>query len=263
MEKIIEDLEKLRTPAEPLKFIKETGYDKTEGLEIIAKLKEIMEANKHILTLTAPQIGINKRIFVIRFDNSIKFFIDPIITKKSGVIIAPETFLGLPNKEILISRPKEITAVYYTEDFKYEENKFIDAAARVFDQSAQVLDGILPDVLGLVSDINEDGPLADLSENEIKELTDFYKNYVKVKLKSLEKAIKEDADLTKEYDSMKFSEGVVNGRIQVISDKEDKISKKAKEIENRNKFETAKIAKAANDAQLRALAQKANKRRRK
>jgi hypothetical protein len=29
----------------------------------------------------------------------------------------------MPGKEILITRPEELTVVYYTEDFKYEENK--------------------------------------------------------------------------------------------------------------------------------------------
>lgn len=261
MEKIITDLDELRVPAEPLTFITKEGLNKEEGQKIIDKLIEVLEANKNIISLAAPQIGINKRIFCIRFDDSIKVFINPVLIKKSGMIISPETFLELPDKEILIGRPKEITAVYYTKDFKYEENKFLDGAAKVFDQNMQLLDGILPDVLGLVSDIKEDGSLADLSENEIKELGEYYKNYVKVKLKALETTIKADKDLEKDYRSLKFSEGVINGRIQVISDKEAKIAKNAKDTENKNNYLYAKAKKAKDDAQLRALAAKRKRKR--
>ena len=39
----------------------------------------------------------------------------------------------MPGKEI-IARPEEITVVYYTDDFKYEENKLVGPAAAIFDQ---------------------------------------------------------------------------------------------------------------------------------
>ena len=43
MKRIIKDMNKLRVPAEPLKFITETGIIKEEGEEIISKIKEVME----------------------------------------------------------------------------------------------------------------------------------------------------------------------------------------------------------------------------
>ena len=69
MKRIIKDMNKLRVPAEPLKFITETGIIKEEGEEIISKIKEVMEHDKNIIALTAPQIGINKRVFCIRFED--------------------------------------------------------------------------------------------------------------------------------------------------------------------------------------------------
>ena len=254
MNKIITDLDKLRVPSEPVKIISEQGYEKAEALDIIHKLKEVLSANTQLLSLTAPQIGIMKRVFAIRFNDVIKVFIDPIVTKKSGQVIAPETFPGRDNKEILIARPKEITAVYYTEDFKYEENKFLDAAARVFDQANQVLDGILPDSFGLVSDINQDGPLADLTEDEIKEVIDFYKKYIKIKHAAAELEINATKDLAGVYNNLKFNEGIINGRIQVISDREDKISKKIRDNKTAAKLSAAKIRKAEKTAQLSELA---------
>jgi peptide deformylase len=220
MTEIITNLESLRQAAEPLKFISEAGLDKTEGETIIKQLHEIMEADKTILTLAAPQIGANKRIFCIRFEDTIKTFIDPIITKKSNYKIAPETFISMPGKEILISRPEEVTVVYYTADFKYEENKLLGAAARLFDQQTQLLDGVLPDDLGLISDVELDGSLADLSEEEITELVDFYKEYVKVKTEAAQKAIEDDTDLQDSYRKLNFAEKVVNGQAAVITDEQ-------------------------------------------
>lgn len=220
MTEIITNLETLRQAAEPLKFISEAGLDKTEGETIIKQLHEMMEADKTILTLAAPQIGVNKRIFCIRFEDTIKTFIDPIITKKSNYKIAPETFISMPGKEILISRPEEVTVVYYTADFKYEENKLLGAAARLFDQQAQLLDGVLPDDLGLISDVELDGSLADLSEEEIAELVEFYKEYVKVKTEAAQKAIEDDTDLQDSYRKLNFAEKVVNGRAAVIADEQ-------------------------------------------
>jgi peptide deformylase len=262
MTEIITNLESLRQAAEPLKFISEAGLDKSEGETIIKQLHEIMEADKTILTLAAPQIGVNKRIFCIRFEDTIKTFIDPIITKKSNYKIAPETFISMPGKEILISRPEDVTVVYYTADFKYEENKLLGAAARLFDQQAQLLDGVLPDDLGLVSDVELDGSLADLSEEEITELVGFYKEYVKVKTEAAQKAIEENTDLQDSYRKLNFAEKVVNGQAAVIADEQGiqdmKQRAKAKAALKIKKIDT--IEKANNKQQLKQFLSRKGKR---
>jgi len=212
---IITDLEQLQKPAEPLEFLTEAGTKREEGEEIIAKLKAAMEEEK-LVVLTAPQIGINKRIFCIRFSDQIKAFINPIITKKTGSVLGPETFNSLPGKEILIARPEEIRAVYYTDDFKYEDNKFLKTGARLFDQQCQLLDGILPTELGLVSDIEEDGSLWDLTDEEFAQLTEVYKKFIETKTKALQASIGEhEQDV---YKKLKFTEDVINGRTEVIED---------------------------------------------
>lgn len=217
MVEIIKDLDILRQPAKPLEFISETGIQSEEGKEIIDKLMAVITEDPNLLTLAAPQIGIDKRIFCIRFEDTIKTFIDPIITKKGNFRIAPEIFNSMPGKEILINRPEELTVVYYTAEFKYEENKLLGAAARLFDQQAQLLDGILPDVLGLVSDVATDGSLADLSETEINELVELYKKYVQVKMEAVKATIDKDPELAAEYKRLEFSEKVVNGKAALVA----------------------------------------------
>jgi len=220
MKELITDLEKLEV-AEPLEFLTEAGVERSEGDAIIADLKEVLEANPDMITISAPQIGYNKRIFCIRFNDTIKTFIDPIITKKTGNNLVIETCSMMPGKEILIARPEEITVVYYTDDFKYEENKLVGAAAAIFDQQVQLLDCVFPSELGLVSDIEEDGSLNDLTDEEFAELREIYIQFIKVKAKQAEDEATKNAELAKQYRQLKFSEDVVNGRTLILESDEE------------------------------------------
>ena len=176
-----------------------------------------MNADESIKALSAPQLGIDARVFCIRFDNGIKTFVNPIIIKKEGATISPETCSSYPGKEILISRPAEITTVYYNDNLKYEDNKLSGAAAALFDQQAQILDGISPAELGLISDVKEDGSLYDLTTDEFKEMAEIYKKFIAVKRAAMEKEIASNEEMSKEYKKLKFTEDVINGRTQVIS----------------------------------------------
>lgn len=232
MSKIITNVEELTKAALPLRFLTEAGPEKEEGTTIINSIKEAMEADKTILALSAPQIGIDSRIFCIRFNDTIKTFINPIVTKKSNYIVKPETFISMPGKEILITRPEELTVVYYTDEFKYEENKLLGAAARLFDQHCQLLDGVLPSDLGLVSDVETDGSLADLSEEEIAQVIEIYKQFIKVKTAGLQKQIEEDEEIKKQYNTLKFTEKVINGDALVISGEGKDAEKRHKQAQS-------------------------------
>ena len=227
MKQIITDASLLAVTAEPLEFLADIGIDRTEGDKIIKEIKEIMSADSSIIALSAPQIGINRRIFCIRFNDVIKTFINPIITKKTGSILTVESCLSLPGKEILISRPEEITTVYYTDEFKYEDNKLLGSAAAIFDQQIQILDGVLPSDLGLVSSIETDGKLSDLTEEEFKEVKEIYQKFIQLKTANAEQAIQENKELSKQYNNLKFAEGVINGRIAVVEDEESAKQRKA------------------------------------
>lgn len=259
MVEIIKDIEALKEPAKPLEFLTEQGTEKEEGLEIIGKLKEAMEADSTILALSAPQIGINARIFCIRFADQIKTFINPIVTKKGKYEIKPETFVSMPGKEILITRPEELTVVYYTEEFKYEENKLLGAAARLFDQHCQLLDGVVPAELGLVSDVEVDGSLADLSDEEIAQVTEIYKQFIKAKSAALKTEIEKDPDLEKAYKQLKFTEKVITGEALVISDEDEKRHKAANKLATKSIMQQAKVEKAVNNANLKQFLRRKGK----
>ena len=217
MREIITDLTKLLEPAKPIKLIKEDGSLNKEEIDAIVKdMKEVMNASEKVLVLAAPQIGINARVVCIKFSDGIKVFLNPIITKKLKYVIKPETCASMPGKEILISRPEEITVIYHTDELKYEENKLLGVAASLMDQAYQFLDGVTPEALGLVSDIEYDGPLSELTEEEFKQVVEIYKQFVKSKISTIEKNIGEDPELAKEYRTLKFSESVINGHAAIV-----------------------------------------------
>ena len=263
MEQIIIDLEKLQQPSEPLTFLTENGVETGEGNEIISKIKAAMETNEDLIALAAPQIGINKRIFCLRFNDQIKTFINPIITKKKGLNIVVETCSSMPGKEIVIGRPEEITVVYYNEDFKYEDNKLLGIAACLFDQQAQILDGVLPNELGLVSDIQADGKIEDA---DMEEIIKFYREtFLPNKLSMLKSVIEADETTAKGFKQLKFTEDVINGRIMVVeSDEETARRSRAKKAANNTIVQMNKAGKAMQKAEftnfVKGVSKKSHKR---
>ena len=262
METIITDVIALSSPSEPLTFLSEKGAQTEEGTEIINKLKEVLESNSELIALSAPQIGINKRIFCLRFNDQIKTFINPIITKKKGLNIVIETCASMPDKEIVIGRPEEITVVYYNDEFKYEDNKLIGVAASLFDQQAQILDGVLPCELGLVSDIKEDGKI---EEEDLAEIIPFYKDtFLPSKLASLKTVIEADEETAKGFNQLKFTEGVINGRITVVEPSSDTAKRaKAKKAANKTIFNANMAEKAIQKTEFKQFATRASKKSRK
>jgi peptide deformylase len=260
MLEIIKDVKQLTNAAAPLQFLTDQGIKKEEGLETISRIKEVMNADETILALAAPQLGIDSRIFCIRFNDQIKTFINPIVTKKSKYDIKPETFVSMPGKEILITRPEELTVVYYTDEFKYEENKLLGSAARLFDQHCQLLDGVTPAELGLVSDVETDGSLADLTEEEIAQVVKIYKQFINTKAEALQKEIKEDPEVEKAYKQLQFTEKVINGEALVITDdNEIRKHKAAKQIATKSMIEASQAQKQYRKAELNKFLKKRGK----
>ena len=262
MQSIITDIEKLSIPSEPLTFLSETGAQTDEGAEIINKIKKVMADNPDLLALSAPQIGINKRIFCLRFSDQIKTFINPIITKKKGLNIVIETCASMPGKEIVIGRPEEITVVYYNDNFTYEDNKLMGISASLFDQQAQILDGVLPNELGLVSDVVEDGKI---QEEDLAEIIPFYKDtFLPTRLENLKQAIASNEDASKVFNHLKFTENVINGRIAVIeSDEETDKRTKAKRAANKAILNSGLMEKATQKAEFKGYINRINKKSRK
>lgn len=230
MKRIIRSEEKLRIPSKPIKFWSTNveEIDTAYGNEVINAIKEVLTAKKDLVALSAPQIGYDARIFCIKFNDTIKTFINPIITRKAEPKFICETCASFPNKQFLLLRPTEIEIKYYNDEFKYEDNKLLGTAASIFDQQYQILDGVLPGDISLVSDINEDGMLTDEDLEHSEEAYEIYKQLIAAKAaKAKEEAANSEED-EKVYKDLKFTEDVVNGRIQVVNPELDKEINEAK-----------------------------------
>ena len=77
---IITDVEKLSIRADEVDVRK----DNKEIREITVSLKNAVR-EYNLLSLAAPQIGIDKRIFVINFNGDIRAFINPIIAQTKSI----------------------------------------------------------------------------------------------------------------------------------------------------------------------------------
>ena len=112
-------------------------FEKQRVTKIINDLKDTLRANISLVALSASQLGIQERIFAIKFaDGDIRAFINPAIVRTNGMHLSRETQIGLDTAEYIVPRSDEIFATYQTPDMtdNCDMNKFTGAVAEVFQQ---------------------------------------------------------------------------------------------------------------------------------
>ena len=206
MTNIVTDLEQLSIRADEVDVRKENN----DIRNIVVKLKEVIREN-NLTSLAAPQIGIDRRIFVINFNGDMRAFINPIITEVKGIELSRETCSSIPDKTYIRPRHNEITTMYQTPLGKIESKKLLGASARVFQHCIDHLDGLLLSDIGLEIDEMFDKAI----EEERLEVINMYLDSLDIKRKDIEKEIAEDKDLKEISDAVKFMESVEKGEIQV------------------------------------------------
>ena len=146
----IEGEECLRKKSEPVEFGAE---NKADLVELVSSMKALMLYEDGV-GLAAPQIGINKRLFVIgvkgnpRYPqiNSIPFsvFINPVIKKMSKrTSDFEEACLSVPDKRIILTRSRMIWAYWQDQWGRYHKSRLSGMLARIFLHEYDHLDGIL------------------------------------------------------------------------------------------------------------------------
>ena len=217
---IVTDLEKLSERCEEIDIRKENN----EMREIIVNLKETLRQHKDGVGLAAPQIGYNKRIFVINFKGDIRTFINPIISKAEGLTLSRESCLSLPGKTYIRPRNNKITVVYQTPLGKAESRQMFGLAASVFQHELDHLDGLTLADIGHEIDENFDNA----TEEEREELINAYLDSLDLRQKDVEKQISEDKELKQTANAINFMEKVQSGEIDI-------------ELENVSQEENTKI----------------------
>ena len=98
---IITDIKELRQPIDEVDF--------NEGMEIVVKLKKELLKEPHGIGLAAPQIGIKKKVAIIRFGEYEIDLINPVIVDKGQpLVVKSEACLSLPGLSVDTQRYKEV-----------------------------------------------------------------------------------------------------------------------------------------------------------
>ena len=151
------DLKVLKEGAKELQEISTPWDFKNDDSDLLSNLilsmKKTMRAEGGI-GLAAPQVGVNKRLFVIevqpndRYGNlpSIPFevFINPVILKfDRRTSDFEEGCLSVDNFRIIINRPRSLWVRWQDQTGRFYRQKLTGVRARVFQHEYDHLEGIL------------------------------------------------------------------------------------------------------------------------
>ena len=206
---IITDLAKLdeQGRAEEIDIKKENK----EMREIITFIKRTMRKN-NLVSLSAPAIGYNKRIFCVDFsDKEIKTFINPLVTNLSGLELTREVCSSIPGKEFIRPRHSTIDIIYTNPQGIIKSNQFKGLAATIIQHELDHLDGItLADIgLEIESDFDEG------TEEEKFEIINMYLDSLDLAREDLIKDFQKNENIKKEYEADKFMEMLGQGKIKL------------------------------------------------
>ncbi len=110
--------------------------------ELLDDMKETLLHSTGV-GLSAVQVGVLKRVFVINLNNQYFEVINPKIVKREGKQKGQEGCLSVPNRFEDISRPKTVT-IEFVDRFNFPMTvKATDFMARAFCHESDHLDGIL------------------------------------------------------------------------------------------------------------------------
>jgi len=126
------------------KATKVVKFDKSLK-KLIADLEDTVQFDKGLgVGLAAPQIGIDKRVFVAAIDDVVTVMVNPeIIWRSDDIISKEEGCLSLPGIEVVVGRPREIIVTYLDKKGRERERKLQNFNARVVQHEYDHLDGIL------------------------------------------------------------------------------------------------------------------------
>lgn len=178
--------------------------------EIISALKHTIELN-NIVSLSAPAIGYDKRIFCIKFDTEIKTFINPVIIQSKGIQLSREICTSIPGRTFIRPRNNDITVIYQKPSGPSESRQLVGLSAIVFQHELDHLEGLLLSDIGL--EIDDD--FENASEEEREEVINYYLDSLDLKRKELEDEIQSNEELKQLSDGIKFMESVYKGETQI------------------------------------------------
>lgn len=196
----------------------EIAHDKEGKLlrEITGNIKRTMR-KRDLISLSAPGIGYNKRIFCIDFsDQEIKSFINPVISNAEGLQLVREQCSSIPGKEFLVPRNTIIDLYYETPTGLIKTKRFKDVVAFVIQHEMNHLEGVTLEDIGLEVDSDFD----EATEEERQEIIEMYLDSLDLRQRYLDEAIQEDDELKMVADRLRFIEALAKGEVAFEEDEE-------------------------------------------
>lgn len=185
--------------------------------EIILALKATMKAND-LISLTAPQIGYNRRVLCMRFGKSdYRTFINPLIENNTNFQFARETCSSIPGKTFVIPRFNNVKLYFTTPLGKVESTKLSGMSAWKFQHCMDHLNGMLSSDIGLEIDDMFDNA----TDEERAEVLRMYAESLDIRQKDLEAEIAQNKDLSDIDDAAKFIASVKSGETVLDNSKVD------------------------------------------
>lgn len=175
--------------------------------EIILALKATMKAND-LISLTAPQIGYNRRVMCMRFGkNDYRTFINPLVENNTNFQFARETCSSIPGKTFVMPRFNNVKLFFTTPLGKVESTKLSGMSAWKFQHCLDHLNGMLSSDIGLEIDEMFDNA----TDEERAEVLRMYAEALDIRQKDLEAEIAKDKNLSDINNAAKFIASVKSG----------------------------------------------------
>jgi len=114
--------------------LKQVSYEVPENEDIAQIVADLFREMKEYdgWGLSAIQLGVRRRIFVMRLDPySPVCFVNPVILKEKGRQLREETCLSLPGVKVMVPRPSMIVIQGFNQYFKHVRTRLIGLQARI------------------------------------------------------------------------------------------------------------------------------------
>lgn len=210
MIRLEKDMDKLRSRADEI----DVKAENTLAKKIVADLSSYMTKNK-LQVLAAPQIGYPYRIFCIAYKTKkgtdIRAYINPIITCLGDFTLQRQSTPTLLGREFIHPRYAKIGLEYQDETGRPYGYDFAGQTAFSIELMMDILDGILPDEIGL----EIDGQFDKASDEEREQLLEAYLTNLQEYQRQLKSSIESDPELKQLNDAVEYMQAVKEGRVVV------------------------------------------------
>lgn len=170
--------------------------------EIVSELKHVIKHTEGMVSLSAPQIGYYKRVFVVKYGEDFRVYINPLIVGASGLYMSKETCHSNPGKRYIIPRHTKIKLAYMSPDESenYTEEDIAGMSAVVIQHQINHIDGVPLDCIGLEIDDN----FENATEEEQEEILEMFLVSLKTRQDNLLKEIEKDKELKETQEAIDY-----------------------------------------------------------